>query len=1119
MSDTSSSTDVFSLSASSVSSCTSTSSSAQSAPWCTVAYWELRERVGRLFPVADNSLHVFQQLPRGDGMCLGLLQQPSAQDGVRRTREKIGFGVILSREAAHAQNDNVERLRALRELEAELERERERKKRRAKMKARARDKGKASYDEVDTNISSSAVVSHEAPPVFELSPSGESVDLLSPRQSQMPHGIGPRVASGKFLGPADSNQDVIMGVESQGGLDTLPSRDSLLLNSQRLCSSLSSPSSSLPSSSTSTSSPSLPSTSSSSSVSPSYPPASPLFSAFENCLCVRAVSSSSLSLSAEVTDRTSCCGGCRYSADDNGYWTLCPSDGAHAGQRQRQLLNSLETHHLHHHHHHHQHHHHHESHNHRDQHCTGDGDKAPCSLAPPSLRTTITTTTTTTATRTPALSTAISTTSGSAHSVETSTSFSSPESICSSSSSSSPPGHVYRLAAGLTEQTGDTLNANSLSCGLLVNNCPERTSNSTSTRADTSMSLSEADSKSRGVSYSGNGSDGSFTCQNDHGRRQCDRSCDRHENHIDSDCHMTSFNGAMPGQKTCQGENVGQRRINSRAPSNSKHHPNPGCEYRSPRDRECGCTARPCAVTCRPISHACCLRNAHSGKDSPVNETPPGNIHQCDQTTNKTCSLNLPETPDSQMEEELMDFVQSIPLSEEHGLKNQPHNSCLHPFQHHPHCHPCPRPEISSPSASAGVSPLSSQSLNQTSSSSSCFHSPQPAHHPPPPHIAVSSTSISTPTLCCSSTCMFARPPGTAPSAHARSNLSVSSTDSVFTSSPTTPYQPPQGNFTTKPCDTEADSTRESGASPGDGSPTNLSLPSSGGRHDPCYQNGHSHQKMSFTQTPVFRSTPNMPPNSEGCDVPVQNYYTPPSSGFQEAISSSQKTSTPQSNKSCATSVARTNSLCTVGHDSFPNHQQQTYSKGTITTRNKQPQQPQLQHTGADTTTNMSSMDHQQQHHQQRTVVNDTTTTSVNSGRQVLQQGQNEQEGEVWAYNASEFPIFVNSPTLDDPDSPRSLVVKKVPPGCSIKIFDYARAELLERTEARNVLLTEGPFDDRSVRISMAKGWGPSYARQIITSCPCWLEVLLGPRADSHGWINSSAGTGSDTSTGQHRNV
>ncbi|CAG5116354.1 unnamed protein product [Candidula unifasciata] len=125
-----------------------------------------------------------------------------------------------------------------------------------------------------------------------------------------------------------------------------------------------------------------------------------------------------------------------------------------------------------------------------------------------------------------------------------------------------------------------------------------------------------------------------------------------------------------------------------------------------------------------------------------------------------------------------------------------------------------------------------------------------------------------------------------------------------------------------------------------------------------------------------------------------------------------------------------------------------------------------------------------------------TQTTNVTSST-VQSSGLPANQGEVWAYNASDFPIFVNSPTLDDPQFPRSLVVKKVPPGYSIKVYDYARAELLERTDARSVLLKDGPFDPCCVRISLAKGWGPSYSRQFITSCPCWLEVLLGARKHS----------------------
>lgn len=91
----------------------------------------------------------------------------------------------------------------------------------------------------------------------------------------------------------------------------------------------------------------------------------------------------------------------------------------------------------------------------------------------------------------------------------------------------------------------------------------------------------------------------------------------------------------------------------------------------------------------------------------------------------------------------------------------------------------------------------------------------------------------------------------------------------------------------------------------------------------------------------------------------------------------------------------------------------------------------------------------------------------------------------VWAYNRGEHPIFVNSPTLDAPGG-RALVVRKVPPGYSIKVFDFERSGLLQHADAAH-----GPYDPHSVRISFAKGWGPCYSRQFITSCPCWLEILL----------------------------
>ncbi|KAI5626245.1 SMAD family member 6a, partial [Silurus asotus] len=91
----------------------------------------------------------------------------------------------------------------------------------------------------------------------------------------------------------------------------------------------------------------------------------------------------------------------------------------------------------------------------------------------------------------------------------------------------------------------------------------------------------------------------------------------------------------------------------------------------------------------------------------------------------------------------------------------------------------------------------------------------------------------------------------------------------------------------------------------------------------------------------------------------------------------------------------------------------------------------------------------------------------------------------VWAYNRSQHPIFINSPTLEHPRC-RSPTVTRVMPDYSVKIFDYEKS-----CQIGHLAHTEGPYDPNSVRISFAKGWGPCYSRQFVTSCPCWLEILL----------------------------
>ncbi|KAK3094481.1 hypothetical protein FSP39_002311 [Pinctada imbricata] len=98
------------------------------------------------------------------------------------------------------------------------------------------------------------------------------------------------------------------------------------------------------------------------------------------------------------------------------------------------------------------------------------------------------------------------------------------------------------------------------------------------------------------------------------------------------------------------------------------------------------------------------------------------------------------------------------------------------------------------------------------------------------------------------------------------------------------------------------------------------------------------------------------------------------------------------------------------------------------------------------------------------------------------------ERGGVWLYNRSLYPVFVNSPMLDIPNS-RTSVVIKVSPGYSMKIFDYEYAFVMKQVYERQFL--DGPYDPTSIRVSFAKGWGPSYHRQFVTSCPCWIEILL----------------------------
>jgi len=98
---------------------------------------------------------------------------------------------------------------------------------------------------------------------------------------------------------------------------------------------------------------------------------------------------------------------------------------------------------------------------------------------------------------------------------------------------------------------------------------------------------------------------------------------------------------------------------------------------------------------------------------------------------------------------------------------------------------------------------------------------------------------------------------------------------------------------------------------------------------------------------------------------------------------------------------------------------------------------------------------------------------------------------EVWVHNQSQHAVFLNSSTLDPPNT-KQLTVFRLDPGQRIKAFDYDIANKYKHIYKFEP--PDGPVDFNSIRISFIKGWGNGYSRQCITSCPCWIEVLLKPR-------------------------
>jgi len=128
-------------------------------------------------------------------------------------------------------------------------------------------------------------------------------------------------------------------------------------------------------------------------------------------------------------------------------------------------------------------------------------------------------------------------------------------------------------------------------------------------------------------------------------------------------------------------------------------------------------------------------------------------------------------------------------------------------------------------------------------------------------------------------------------------------------------------------------------------------------------------------------------------------------------------------------------------------------------------------------------------------------------------------DDQVWLFNVSQIPIFVNSPTMDDesleeshspssalpPEDSPPFTVHKVFPGHTVKAFDFSKSK--QSTRKKRSPHHQGPFDPYAVRVSFGKGWGSKYSRQDATNCPSWLEILLVERNPPHPKMASSMGS------------